>query len=87
VLGVLGGAWLAARAGIGALPAGLDWADVVPVAVLAGIGYTVSLLIVRLSLTDIEAQRAAALAVLAASVLASLAALAVLRLRARARPS
>ena len=58
-----------------------------PVAVLAGIGYTVSLLIVRLSLTDVQAQQRAALAVLAASVLASLAALALLRMRARARTS
>ncbi|MEA2234668.1 MAG: Na+:H+ antiporter, NhaA family, partial [Solirubrobacteraceae bacterium] len=42
-LGVLGGAWLAVRAGIGALPDDISWSDVVPVAVLAGIGYTVSL--------------------------------------------
>jgi NhaA family Na+:H+ antiporter len=86
-LGVLGGAWLAARAGIGALPADITWGDVVPVAVLAGIGYTVSLLIVRLSLTDAAAQQRAALAVLAASALASLAALALLRMRARTRSS
>jgi Na+:H+ antiporter, NhaA family len=86
-LGVLGGTWLAVRAGIGALPAAISWGDVVPVAVLAGIGYTVSLLIVRLSLTDVEAQQRAALAVLAASTLASLVALALLRMRARARSS
>lgn len=82
-LGVLGGAWLAARTGIGALPEDIGWGDVVPVAVLAGIGYTVSLLIVRLSLTDVAAQQRAAMAVLAASVLASLAALALLRARTR----
>jgi Na+:H+ antiporter, NhaA family len=86
-LGVLGGAWLAVRAGIGALPDDISWSDVVPVAVLAGIGYTVSLLIVRLSLTDVEAQQRAALAVLAASALASLAALALLRMRGRAHMS
>ena len=56
-------------------------------AVLAGIGYTVSLLIVRLSLTDVQAQQRASLAVLGASALASLAALALLRMRARARVS
>jgi NhaA family Na+:H+ antiporter len=83
-LGVLGGAWLAVRAGIGALPDDISWSDVVPVAVLAGIGYTVSLLIVRLSLTDVQAQQRASLAVLAASALASLAALVLLRMRARA---
>jgi NhaA family Na+:H+ antiporter len=83
-LGVLGGAWIAVRAGLGTLPADLRWADVVPVAVLAGIGYTVSLLIVRLSLTGAAAQERAALAVLGASALASLLALLLLRARARA---
>ena len=84
-LGVLGGAWLAQRTGIGALPEGVGWGDVVPVAVLAGIGYTVSLLIVRLSLDGAEAQERAALAVLAASAVASLAALALLRMRTAQR--
>jgi NhaA family Na+:H+ antiporter len=80
--GVMGGAWIAVRAGLGTLPAQLRWADVVPVAVLAGIGYTVSLLIVRLSLPEGPAQQRAGLAVLAASVLASLLALGLLRSRA-----
>jgi Na+:H+ antiporter, NhaA family len=83
-LGVLGGAWLAVRTGLGALPAQLTWRDVVPVAVLAGIGYTVSLLVARLSLTDTADQQQAGLAVLTASVVASLVALALLRRRARA---
>jgi NhaA family Na+:H+ antiporter len=83
-LGVFGGAWIAVRAGLGTLPVDLRWADVVPVAVLAGIGYTVSLLIVRLSLTDVAAQERAALAVLGASALASLLALGLLRARTRA---
>jgi len=52
-------------------------------ALLAGIGYAVSLLIVRLSLPEGAAQQQAALAVPAASVLASLLALALLRRRAR----
>ena len=82
--GVLGGAWLAVRAGLGTLPGQLRWADVVPVAMLAGIGYTVSLLVVRLSLPDEAAEQRAGLAVLAASVLASLLALALLRARSRA---
>lgn len=82
--GVLGGSWLAVRVGLGTLPGELRWADVVPVAVLAGIGYTVSLLVVRLSLPQAEAQERAALAVLAASALAAVLALALLRTRARA---
>jgi NhaA family Na+:H+ antiporter len=82
--GVLGGAWLAVRMRLGMLPGGVGWGDVVPVAVLAGIGYTVSLLIVQLSLSDEQARQHAATAVLAASVLASLAALVLLRVRTRA---
>jgi NhaA family Na+:H+ antiporter len=82
--GVLGGAWLAVRLRLGTLPGGVGWGDVVPVAVLAGIGYTVSLLIVQLSLAGEQAQQHAATAVLAASVLASLAALVLLRVRTRA---
>jgi NhaA family Na+:H+ antiporter len=81
--GVLGGAWFAVRAGLGTLPGQLRWGDVVPVAILAGIGYTVSLLIVRLSLPEGEPEQRAGLAVLAASTLASLVALVLLRLRAR----
>ena len=81
--GVFGGAWLAVRSGLGALPDDVTWGDVVPIALLAGIGYTVSLLIVRLSLPEGAAQQRAALAVLAASLLASLLALALLRRRAR----
>jgi len=82
--GVMGGAWISVRAGLGALPAHVRWADVVPVAVLAGIGYTVSLLIVRLSLPEGAPQEQAGLAVLAASACASVAALVLLRIRARA---
>ena len=82
--GVLGGAWLAVRLRLGTLPADVGWSDVVPVAVLAGIGYTVSLLIVQLALADEPARQHAATAVLAASVLASLAALLLLRVRTRA---
>lgn len=81
--GVLGGAWLAVRLRLATLPARTGWADVVPVAVLAGIGYTVSLLVVQLSLPGERAQQHAATAVLAASAVASLAALALLRARAR----
>ncbi len=82
--GVMGGAWISVRAGLGTLPAQLRWSDVVPVAMLAGIGYTVSLLVVRLSLPAGAAQERAALAVLAASALSALLALALLRIRVRA---
>lgn len=85
--GVFGGAWIAVRSGLGTLPGELRWSDVVPVAVLAGIGYTVSLLIARLSLPAGEPEQRAALAVLAASALASLLAIVLLRVRARSDPA
>ncbi len=48
-LGVIGGTWLAARFTRAALNPDLAWADVLAVATLAGIGFTVSLLIGELA--------------------------------------
>ncbi len=85
VIGVFGGAWLAVRLGLARLPGGIGWGDVLPVAVLAGIGYTVSLLVTGLTTDDPDAVARASTAVLAASLTASLLALLLLRLRAGAR--
>ncbi|GAA0936979.1 Na+/H+ antiporter NhaA [Virgisporangium aurantiacum] len=81
-VGIFGGAWLAVRLRFGSLPAGVGWSDVLPVAVLGGIGYTVSLLIAELAFADVDAQRRAATAVLAASLAASVIAVVLLRRRA-----
>lgn len=81
IVGVLGGSWLAVRLRAGTLPASVGWRDVVPVALLAGIGYTVSLLVARLSLPDEADVEAASAAVLIASLLASITAAALLRRR------
>jgi NhaA family Na+:H+ antiporter len=56
----------------------------VPIAILGSIGYTVSLLIARLALDDPAREEHAALAILAASITASIAAAVLLRLRGRA---
>jgi NhaA family Na+:H+ antiporter len=82
-LGIFGAAWLAVRLRVAALPTGVGWGDVFPVAVLGGIGYTVSLLVSRLAFTDSGAQERASAAVLVASATASVAAVVLLRLRAR----
>jgi NhaA family Na+:H+ antiporter len=82
-LGILGGAWLAVRLRLGTLPADVGWADVLPVAVLGGVGYTVSLLIARLAFAAPADQETAATAVLAASAVASAAAIVLLRFRTR----
>jgi Na+:H+ antiporter, NhaA family len=70
-VGVLLGAWLVTRFTHAELNADLRWRDIVGVAVLAGIGFTVSLLVAELSFD--EAQRnAAKAAVLGGSVIAAL---------------
>lgn len=84
-VGIFGGAWLAVRLRLGTLPKGVGWPEVFPVALLGGIGYTVSLLIAELAFTDVARQRHAATAVLAASLVASAAAALLLRRRTRAQ--
>ncbi len=48
-IGVIGGAWLMARFTRASLNPALRWADIIAVGVLAGIGFTVSLLIAELA--------------------------------------
>ena len=79
-VGILGAAWLAVRLRVATLPEELGWSDVAGVAVLAGTGFTVSLLLAQLSFSDARADRVT-LAVLVASVTASL--LGALAIRAR----
>jgi NhaA family Na+:H+ antiporter len=72
-VGIAGGAYLAARFTRAELAKDLSWADVVGVAVLAGIGFTVSLLIVELGFDADPATLALAkAAVLTGSVLSAL---------------
>jgi NhaA family Na+:H+ antiporter len=70
-LGVTLGAWLAVRMRIGTLPEGVGWGDLVGGAALAGIGFTVSLFVAGLAFDDAALTDAASLAILLASVVAS----------------
>lgn len=75
-VGIFGISWLAIKLGIATRPATLHNADMFALAVLGGIGFTVSLLVAELSLTGIdggEAVETAKAAVLIASVIAALA--------------
>lgn len=83
VVGIFGSSWLAVRFRIATMPTGLDWRDMVAVATLCGVGFTVSLLMTELALTGAEAERAKA-AVLIASALASLLAAGMLVRRSKA---
>jgi NhaA family Na+:H+ antiporter len=64
--------WLAARTGITRLPEGVGWSQMVGVAALAGIGFTVSLFITSLAFQTQVVQDAAKVGILAASLLAGL---------------
>ncbi len=69
-LGVLGGSWLLCRLTRAEIDDDVRWRDVAAIAVLAGVGFTVSLLVSELSFTG-DAREAAKTAVLAASVIAA----------------
>ncbi len=83
-LGVLGAAWLVARLTKADLDEDLAWVDVLGLALLAGIGFTVSLLIGELAFgIGTERDAHVKVAVLAGSLLAAALAAVVLRLRNR----
>jgi NhaA family Na+:H+ antiporter len=72
LVGILAGAWLGVRFRVAVLPAETRWAHLAGAAALGGIGFTVSLFIAGLAFSDPALADAAKLAVLAASVAASL---------------
>jgi NhaA family Na+:H+ antiporter len=71
LLGILGGAWLGIRVRLAVLPSDTRWIHLAGAAALGGIGFTVSLFITGLAFEQVELRDAAKLAVLAASVAAS----------------
>ncbi|MCD0482422.1 Na+/H+ antiporter NhaA [Streptacidiphilus sp. ASG 303] len=84
VLGVFGGTWLAARFTRAELNPSLRWSDLYALATLAGIGFTVSLLISELAFPgDPELAARAKAAVLVGSLFCALLASVLLRLRNR----
>lgn len=81
-IGVLLGSWLVTRFTNAELNEELSWRDLLGVAVLAGVGFTVALLVADLSY-DASESEGAKTAVLAGSVIAALLASVVLRRRNR----
>lgn len=79
--GIFAGARLAVGLRLSTLPPEVRWGDLLPVAILGGIGYTVSLLIARLALPDPASQEQTAAAVLIASTIAAIVAAWLLRRR------
>lgn len=84
-IGVIGGAWVVARFTRASLNPDLRWADMVAVGFLAGIGFTVSLLIAELAYADHPALLGSAkVGILAATVGAAVISTLVLAHRRRA---
>jgi NhaA family Na+:H+ antiporter len=87
-IGVLGTAWLVARFTRASLPESIKWRDVGAIGTLAGIGFTVALLIAELGFEDVPEQLdSAKIAILAASAVAAVLASGLLLARNRAYAS
>ena len=87
-LGVTAFAWLAVKSGISTLPRGTTWSQMIAVAMLAGIGFTVALFITGLAYAgdDLEVfDTQARMGILLASLIASV--LGVILLSRSTRPS
>ena len=83
--GITGAAWLACRLGIADRPAAATWAQIIGVAALAGIGFTVSLFMTDLAFDERGLIDEAKVGILAASFVAAVVGAAVLRAAARRR--
>ncbi|QPP08764.1 Na+/H+ antiporter NhaA [Streptomyces bathyalis] len=79
--GVLGGTYLAARFTRARLDPALAWPDMAGVSMLAGIGFTVSLLVTELAITDPATTEQVKAAVLTASLLSATVACVLLKIR------
>ncbi len=72
IIGITAFSWLTVRLGLGRLPDGVRWRQIVGIAGLAGIGFTVSLFIADLAFDDDALAAAAKVGILAASALAAI---------------
>jgi NhaA family Na+:H+ antiporter len=85
-LGVTLFAYLAVRAGLAALPAGVTWRHVLGAGWLGGIGFTMSLFITGLAFAGTPLVATAKIAILLASFIAGVIGFLVLRAAPPARP-
>lgn len=82
--GVMAASWLAVRCRIAELPQGIGWRQIHGVAMLAGIGFTMSLFIATLAFPDPALRDGAKLATIVASLLSAATGIAWLQLVQRA---
>jgi len=78
-LGVMAGAFVTVRSGLGLLAEDVGWGDLVGMSMNAGIGFTVALFIAELAFPDGPLLDEAKIAILAASVVAGVAGYTILR--------
>ena len=78
-VGILGFVWIAVRSGLANLPRGVTWQQMHGAALLAGIGFTMSLFIGTLAFADPEYAAAVRVGVLSGSILSGLAGYYILR--------
>ncbi len=81
--GILGASWLAVRLGLADLPSGGRWSQIAGVAMLAGIGFTVSLFITGLAFDDEILISDAKMGIFGASLIAGISGYTLLRLTTR----
>jgi NhaA family Na+:H+ antiporter len=78
-IGLFGSAWLFVRLGVVSLPAGITWRYMMGLALLGGIGFTMSLFIATLAFGDNSLLETAKLGILGASLVAGVAGFMLLR--------
>jgi NhaA family Na+:H+ antiporter len=79
--------WVAVKSGLADLPAGVNWAQIYAAGLLAGVGFTMSLFITDLGLSDPQLITEAKTAILVASLLSAVVGFVVLRLSSPPAPS
>jgi NhaA family Na+:H+ antiporter len=82
-VGVLLFTWLLVKTKIGTLPQGATWKHIMGVALLAGIGFTMSLFVSALAFTDAQRIEQAKSGILVASLIAGILGITVLKLQRR----
>ncbi len=84
--GILGATWLAVRAGLSPKPAGATWLQIYGVAILCGIGFTMSLFIGSLSFSDPALQDRIRLGVIVGSLASAIMGVLVLKIAEKRAP-
>lgn len=85
-LGIFGAVWLAVKLGVARLPDGTNWWHVYGVALLAGIGFTMSLFVAGLAFSDPALFRSARLSIVVGSLLSAIGGVVILRFASRTLP-